>query len=80
MKNIIQMLGTDRFLRVRIGTGQPSADYAQVDWVLGHFSGSEQVEMAEAFDRAARAAAQLLTDEPERVMSIYNSYQKREEA
>ena len=77
MKNIIQMLGTDQFLRIRIGTGKQPDDYAQVDWVLGHFSSKEQTEMADAFDRAARAAAELLTEDPEKVMSIYNSHQKQ---
>ena len=78
MKSIIQMLGTDRFLRIRIGTGHQPSDYAQVDWVLGHFPPDQTSKMADAFDRAARAAAQLLTEEPEKVMSTYNRKQEEE--
>ena len=78
MKSIIQMLGTDRFLRIRIGTGHQPSDYAQVDWVLGHFPPDQISKMADAFDRAARAAAQLLTEEPEKVMSTYNRKQEEE--
>ena len=78
MKSIIQMLGTDRFLRIRIGTGHQPSDYAQVDWVLGHFPPDQASKMADAFDRAARAAAQLLTEEPEKVMSTYNRKQEEE--
>ena len=74
MKSIIQMLGTQQFLRIRIGIGKQPADYAQADWVLGHFSANEQADMADAFDRAARAAAALLTEEPEKVMSVYNAF------
>ncbi len=73
MKSIIQRLGTDQFLRVRIGTGHQPSDYAQVDWVLGHFPKDEQAVMADAFDRAARAAAELLTEDAEKVMSVYNA-------
>ena len=73
MKSIIDLLGTDRFLRIRIGTGHQPQDYAQVDWVLGHFPMSERVTMIEAFDRASRAAQALLTQPPEKVMSEYNA-------
>lgn len=73
MKSIIQMLGTDQFLRIRIGTGHQPNDYTQVDWVLGHFPSSEKVVMTEAFERAAQAAAALLTEPAQKVMSAYNS-------
>jgi PTH1 family peptidyl-tRNA hydrolase len=73
MKSIIQMLGTDQFLRVRIGTGHQPEAYAQVDWVLGHFSLSERVTMAEAFEKASSAARALLTQPPEKVMSAFNA-------
>ena len=73
MKSIIQMLGTEQFLRVRIGTGRQPDDYCQVDWVLGRFPLSQRAVMTEAYDRAARAAAALLTQDPEKVMSEYNS-------
>ena len=73
MKSIIQMLGTDQFLRIRIGTGHQPDDYCQVDWVLGHFPLSERATMTEAFDRASRAAAALLTQPAEKVMSEYNA-------
>ena len=73
MKSIIGQLGTDQFLRIRIGTGHQSEAYAQIDWVLGHFSSSERVTMIEAFEKAAQAAQALLTQPPERVMSEFNS-------
>ncbi len=73
MKSIIQMLGTDQFLRVRIGTGHQPEAYAQVDWVLGHFPLSERVTMAEAFEKASSAARALLTQPPEKVMSAFNA-------
>ena len=78
IKSIIQMLGTDRFLRIRIGTGRQPSDYQQVDWVLGHFPPDQRADMEDAFDRAARAAQALLTEDPEQVMSLYNRRQEKE--
>ena len=79
MKSIIQMLGTDRFLRIRIGTGRQPSDYAQTDWVLGHFPSDQISDMADAFDRAARAAAMLLNEDPEKVMSLFNKKPETQE-
>lgn len=79
MKSIIQMLGTEQFLRIRIGTGRQPSDYAQTDWVLGHFPSDQISDMADAFDRAAKAAASLLTEDPEKVMSVYNRKQEHQE-
>ena len=72
MKNIIQMLGTDHFLRVRIGTGGKPEGWDLADYVLGRFPSSVQVTMTEAFERASRACAALLTEPAEKVMSEYN--------
>ncbi|MBP3873811.1 MAG: aminoacyl-tRNA hydrolase [Lachnospiraceae bacterium] len=74
MKSIIKMLGTEEFLRIWIGTGHPPDDYMQVDWVLGHFPLSERLLMTEAYDRASRAARDLLTESADKVMSEYNRY------
>lgn len=72
IKNIIQMLGTDRFLRVKIGTGSKPEGWDLADYVLGHFSSQTQITMNDAFERASRAAAALLTEPAEQVMSEYN--------
>ena len=73
MKSIIRMLGTQEFLRVRIGTGHQPEAYDQIDWVLGHFPLSERTVMLEAFERAAQAARALLTRPAQSVMSEFNS-------
>lgn len=62
IKNIIQHLGTDAFLRVRIGVGEKPADYDLADYVLGHFQGDEKLRMEEARKRAAKAAVSILTE------------------
>ena len=72
MKSIIQQLGTQVFKRVKVGVGHKPEGYDLADYVLGHFSFSEWIDMEEAFDRAARAAAALVTQDPETVMNQYN--------
>ena len=72
IRSIIQMLGTDQFLRVKIGTGAKPADMDLADYVLGRIPLSERADMAEAFERASKAAADLVTQPLDRVMNEYN--------
>ena len=72
IKNIIRMLGTEEFLRVRIGTGAKPEGWDLADYVLGRFPSAVQVTMNESFERASRAAAALLTQPSGQVMSEYN--------
>lgn len=73
LKSIIQHLGTQVFLRVKIGVGGKPEGWDLADHVLGHFPREEQARMEDAFDRAAQAAARLLTEDAERVMNEYNT-------
>lgn len=75
MKSIIAQLGTQVFKRVKVGVGEKPEGYDLADYVLGHFSFTERIHMEEAFDRAARAAAALVTQPPEEVMNEYNKKQ-----
>lgn len=78
MKSIIAHLGTQVFLRVKIGVGEKPSGYDLADYVLGHFSREDQAEMADAFDRAAQAAARLVTEEAEHVMNEFNTRKVKE--
>ena len=78
LKNIISHLGTDQFPRIKVGVGEKPTGMDLADYVLGHFPFSEQADMIDAFERASRAAAALLTQEPSQVMSIYNKRIKEE--
>ena len=73
VKSIIAQLGTQVFKRVKVGVGEKPEGYDLADYVLGHFSFSERIEMEDAFDRAARAVAALVSEDADRVMNEYNS-------
>ena len=72
IRSIIRMLGTEQFLRVKIGTGAKPADMDLADYVLGRIPISERADMAAAFDRASKAAVDLVTEPLDRVMNEYN--------
>lgn len=72
VKSIIGQLGTQSFKRVKVGVGEKPEGYDLADYVLGHFSFSERIDMEDAFDRASRAAAALVTHPVEEVMNQYN--------
>ena len=72
LKSIISHLGTEGFTRIKIGVGEKPVGMDLADYVLGHFPLSEQADMIDAFERASKAAAALLTQEPAKVMAEYN--------
>ena len=77
IKSIIAHLGTQVFLRVKVGVGEKPQGWDLADYVLGHFSKDEQQVMQESFDRAADAAAALLTEEVQQVMNEYNTHKAK---
>ena len=73
LKNIIEVLGTDAFPRIRIGVGiPPHPDYETIDWVLSVFRDQDAVEMADAASRAADAAECYIAEGPEKAMNQYS--------
>ena len=73
LKNIIAQLGSDRFPRVKIGVGEkPHPDYDMADWVLGKFAGEDLKTIAQAIQRAGKAAECYIHDGPDRAMNRFN--------
>ena len=78
LKNIIQHLGDDEFMRIRIGVGGkpvPGADLA--GHVLGHFSGEERAVMEEADAKAADAVICMIEQGPDKAMNLYNTRKQK---
>ena len=72
IKNIIAHLGTQEFPRVRIGVGEKPARMDLADYVLGGFSKEDEALVKEACEHAAEAAAEILTDGPDKAMNDFN--------
>ena len=73
LKNIIALLGTEDFPRIRLGVGAPPhPDYDTADWVLSVFRNQDAEDMAATVKRAAQAVECYITEGPERAMNRFN--------
>jgi PTH1 family peptidyl-tRNA hydrolase len=73
LRDIIELLGSDDFPRVKIGMGQkPHPDYDLADWVLGKQSAEDKVKITETESFAAEAVKTIVTMDISRAMNKYN--------
>ena len=74
LKNIIALLHTENFPRIRVGVGsKPHPDYDMVDWVLGVPKGEDRKAIDDAVERAAQAVECVIRDGPQAAMGRFNS-------
>ena len=73
IKNIIQMLGSEVFPRVRVGIGEKPKGWDLADYVLGRPDEVDARVLDEAFDRAADAVELMITDGVEAAMNRFNT-------
>lgn len=71
IKSLLSSLGTDAFLRLRIGIN-PGHPIEGVKFVLGQFRRSQMQEVAETVDRAAEAVETIIAEGAEKAMATYN--------
>ncbi len=72
LKNIIQHLGHDSFVRIKMGVGEKPKGWDLADYVLGHFSAQERKELDEAAVRAADAVRTIISEGPDQAMNRFN--------
>ena len=72
IKNIIANLGSDTFLRIKVGVGEKPKGYDLVDYVLGHFGKEELEVMVETLEKVDGAVNLMLEDEVDMAMNRYN--------
>ena len=72
IKSIISHLGTQVFLRIKVGVGDKIPEMDLADHVLGHFGKDDEKTVREAFERAADACVMLLGGDVEKAMNVYN--------
>ncbi len=73
IKSIIELLGSDAFLRIKIGCGQkPTPAYNLADWVLGKFPPEDEKIIQQVLPRAAEAVVCVVEKGVESAMGRYN--------
>ena len=77
LKNIILHLGTEKFIRIRIGVGAKKEGWELMDHVLGRFPEEERKIIDETLEKAADAAACIVTDGVDIAMNRYNTKKEK---
>ena len=74
VKSLIASLGTDEFVRFRVGIGKPASKGSRpgVQHVLGRFTKAEAARLPNVIDGVASALELALEAGVERAMDIYN--------
>jgi PTH1 family peptidyl-tRNA hydrolase len=72
VRSVIGSLGTNDFVRFRIGVGKPPSTEAGVDYVLGRFSRTERERLDKVVPAVADAVETALRNGLERAMESYN--------
>jgi PTH1 family peptidyl-tRNA hydrolase len=72
MKDIIAHLGTQEFLRIRVGVGAKIEGQDLVSHVLGHFSGEDRKLVEDAISNAADAVRLMVQEQTDTAMNQYN--------
>lgn len=72
LMSIAEALGTEEFVRVRVGIGPRPRGEEMVDHVLSPFTAEERALVEEAVGKAADAVASLVRHGPDRTMTDFN--------
>ncbi|MBR4890760.1 MAG: aminoacyl-tRNA hydrolase [Clostridia bacterium] len=73
IKSIIYHLSSDSFTRIKIGVGEPPANYDLADWVLGRFSKEEVSHLSKLVDCIVEEVVpKIITDGAKSAMNDYN--------
>ena len=73
IKSLIQHLGTQNFVRIKVGVGEKPAGWDLADHVLGRMSEEDRKLAEDAIVDACNAAVLIMRDEVDQAMNEYNS-------
>jgi PTH1 family peptidyl-tRNA hydrolase len=73
LRSLVSHLGSNEFLRVRVGVSRPRGRDATVGHVLDRFSGAERKELPDLLERAADAVERIIEVGAERAMNEFNT-------
>lgn len=76
IKDLIRQLGTQKFIRIKVGVGAKPKGWDLADYVLGRFSTEERKLVDNAIERACDAVEMILKDGVDAAMNQYNRKQE----
>ncbi len=73
IKDIIELLGTEDIMRIKIGVGEkPTPDYDLKNWVLGKIPEGNKNALNTAYDNAASAVKEIIINGIDSAMNKYS--------
>jgi PTH1 family peptidyl-tRNA hydrolase len=72
IKSIISCIGTQNFMRIKVGVGEKPAGWDLADHVLSRFPDDDRVEVEKAIKDAGKAAVLMMQGEADKAMNEYN--------
>lgn len=72
IKDLIKQLGTQKFIRIKVGVGAKPQGWDLADYVLGHFDSKSRELVEDAQERACKAVEMILSDGPDAAMNEFN--------
>jgi PTH1 family peptidyl-tRNA hydrolase len=72
LKSVQAALGSDEYVRVRVGVGRPKGDGEMIGHVLSRFAPDEKDAAAKVIERAADAVEMLVGDGLVKAMNSFN--------
>lgn len=72
MRNIISLINTENFVRVRVGTDKPQQGIGLADYVLMKLKTEEKTVMDEAIENASKAIIEIVKNGCQKAMNLYN--------
>lgn len=74
VRSISQLLGTNDYVRVRMGVGRPPhPEMSAADWVLGRFSSDEVNQLDSFLEKSCRAAEAIIANGVAKASTEFNS-------
>lgn len=74
MRDIIELLGTDDIMRIKIGVGKkPHPEYDLVNWVLGKFPNEQADDLNKAVSNSVNAVKEIILNGIDSAMNKYNN-------
>lgn len=72
IKDIIRQLGTEKFLRIKVGVGTKPKGWDLADHVLSRFADSDRKLVDEAIEKAGKAVEIIISQGADAAMNEYN--------
>ena len=73
VKSIIARIGTQNFMRIKIGVGEKPKGWDLADYVLGHFDKEDRSAVGSAIEAARQAAVLMMQGQTDAAMNQFNA-------